>query len=881
METVKIEALTFTYPGQSKPALDSAELSVEKGEFFVIFGLSGSGKSTLLRHLKPAVAPCGEKTGRILFNGADITSLSDADAAAKIGFVTQSPEKQLVTDKVWHELAFGLESLGADNLIIRRRTAEMAAFFGIEDWYYKDVCELSGGQKQLLCLASVLTLSPDIIILDEPTSQLDPIAASDFMNVLAKVNRELGVTVLLSEHRLEEALAYADKTALIDNGSVVFSGTPAEMGRYLKNSGSGMFSAMPAAVRIWGALETDEECPVTVNAGRTFLEKYFASHTPQKDAINEKIPVSGTELVKASSLWFRYDKNGADIIKGLSFSVRAGELFCIMGGNGTGKTTSLKLVSGLLKPYRGTLEINGKTGFLPQDPQSLFVKKTVYEELWAALSDSKLSSGEKKKRISETAALCGITRLYDRHPYDISGGEQQRTALAEVLLGEPDVLLLDEPTKGLDTPFREKLAGIITALRKTGKAVILVSHDVEFCAACADRCGLFFDGSLTAVSSARGFFTGNSFYTTAANRMIRNIEPRAVTVEDVILVSGGRLPEKSDEPDDIRETVPELPENEKKKKLPLWRSVAAGITAAASAGLMIYSSKTGSISRFVSSAGMTDEGRGQLVIEAAVILLLLVTALFLGKSRDKPDFVFSRGEKRRPGKRTVAACVLILLFIPLTLFAGARFFDGKQYYLTAAAVLIECMLPFFLVFEGRRPSAREIVTVATLCALSVAGRTVFFMLPQFKPVMALSVIAGVAFGGETGFLVGAVSMLVSNMLFSQGPWTPWQMFAMGLVGLVAGIAYRAGFLSRSRGSLAVFGAVAAMVIYGGIMNPTALLIWGGETINLRLVLGYYITGLPMDIIHAVSTAVFLWFAGVPLLEKLDRLKIKYGMIKTV
>jgi energy-coupling factor transport system ATP-binding protein len=229
-------------------------------------------------------------------------------------------------------------------------------------------------------------------------------------------------------------------------------------------------------------------------------------------------------------------------------------------------------------------------------------------------------------------------------------------------------------------------------------------------------------------------------------------------------------------------------------------------------------------------------------------------------------------------KRTWVAAILIVLCIPLTVFGGVAYLGNRYYNLTALLVLTECMVPFFLVFESRKPKARELVTVAVLCAIGVAGRAVFFMLPQFKPVLALVIIAGVALGGETGFLVGAVTMMVSNVLFSQGPWMPWQMFSMGIIGFLAGVLFRKGLLRRSRGSLATFGAFAAVFIYGGIMNPATALMYNAQSVNLEMMLGYYVTGLPMDLVHAAATVVFLLLAAEPMLEKLDRIKVKYGLV---
>lgn len=879
MELFSIKHLTFSYPERTEPAICDISLTIRKGDFFVLCGHSGCGKSTLLRQLKPSIAPHGISSGEILFHGESLQDMDPVTAAAKIGFVMQSPETQIVTDKVWHELAFGLESIGCDTPTIRRRCAEMAAFFGIENWYYKNVSELSGGQKQLLCLASVMTLQPEVLVLDEPTAQLDPIAASEFLSTLGKINRELGTTIILSEHRLEEALALANQAAVMEHGSILCTGTVEKIGGYLKTHENAMFSAMPCAMRVWGSVVCDASCPVTVNDGRKFLSTYLQEHPAQPLPQTKTVCEVGEERVCASEAWFRYEKELPDVVKGLTFRAYAGELFCILGGNGSGKTTTLKLLSGLKKPYRGEIHTTGRVGFLPQDPQTVFLKKTVYEDLADMLRLQGISAKQQETEIRKAAELCEITELLWRHPYDLSGGEQQRAALCKVLLSSPDILLLDEPTKGLDIPFKETLAGIIRKLCNSGVCVIMVSHDLEFCAANANRCGMFFDGHLVTVSEPDSFFAGNSFYTTAANRMAREFEPRAVTAEDVITVIGGHVPARQT----IREKAPSFVRAEdtgkEEKKLPLWRKLGAGLCTLAALVMFFYCAKAEKLSEFVNRDGMTAIGAKQFALYAVFIGFLVLTALFLGKRSKPPILVQTPTEKRKLSKRTLLASVMILLLIPVTLFIGVVYMEKKQYYITALAVLLECMLPFFLIFEGRKPKARELVIIATLCAMAIAGRAAFFMLPQFKPVMAMTIIAGVAFGGETGFLVGAVTMLVSNVLFSQGPWTPWQMFAMGIIGFLAGVLYRKGFLVRTKAALCVFGGICTFLIYGGIMNPASALIWGSETLNLKIILGYYVTGFPMDAVHAAATVLFLWFGAEPMLEKLDRIKVKYGLIE--
>ena len=541
----------------------------------------------------------------------------------------------------------------------------------------------------------------------------------------------------------------------------------------------------------------------------------------------------------------------------------------------------MKLLSGYRKPYRGEIRTSGKVCLLPQDPQTLFVKKTVFEDLTDILKDRKISKDQQREQTKHILTLCRLSGLEDRHPYDLSGGEQQRAALAKLLLLRPDILLLDEPTKGLDAQFKTEFAGILKELLAAGVCIVMVSHDIEFCAGYADRCALFFDGNIVCEGAPQEFFSGNSFYTTAANRIARDIVAGAVTTEDVIEAIGGKMSGSTSDPSVgyALQKVPEENATKGVKRLPVWRRIGAFVFAVLSAGIFVYAAKDKRLSEMIDRNGITATGKNQLYIYGVFILFLVLTAVFIGRRSAPPVHGQVPKEKRKLSKRALSSVALILLLVPLTLFAGAVYIDRRQYYLTALAVLLECMLPFFMVFEDSKPKARELVIISVLCALSVAGRAAFFMMPQFKPVLALTIIAGVAFGGETGFLVGAVTMLVSNILFSQGPWTPWQMFAMGIIGFLAGILYRKGWLRRTQISLCLFGAICAIVLYGGIMNPASALLWGSESLNLKMIMGYYITGFPMDCVHAAATAIFLWFISGPMLEKLDRVKVKYGLVE--
>lgn len=881
MESYSFRHVNFTYPESAKRALGDISFSVSKGEFLILCGPSGCGKTTLLRHLKSCLTPHGIFAGEILFEEMPLTEVSVRDQAQKIGYVLQSPENQVVTDKVWHELAFGLESLGYDTPTIRRRVAEIASFFGIENWFYKNVNELSGGQKQLLSLASVMAMQPSVLVLDEPTAQLDPIAAADFLALLGKINRELGTTIILTEHRLEEAFPFATRVIAMERGKILCDGTPEQVGMDLKSKGNGMFLAMPTAMRVWAALDTKLDCPITVRDGSTFLTERVKEQ-PLLPLQEKPAPIYPDETVlEAEELWFRYEKDSPDVVKGFSLKLQKGEFYALLGGNGAGKTTALKVISGLRKPYRGEVRMQGKLGHLPQNPQALFVKRTVREDLYEVFRGKKIPKEEQDKQVAWAVQLCLLTDFLDRHPYDISGGEQQRAALAKVLLTAPDILLLDEPTKGFDAEFKVAFAGILNRLNAQGVTILMVSHDVPFCAEFAHKCGLYFDGSIVAQGTPRAFFSGNSFYTTPANRMARHLVPQAVTVQDIISVCGGELPMELPEETEISplpkpkaESVNYVP-----KPLPIWRKVIAAACAALALGVFFYATSITDLSQLVGMNGITGAGQDQLWLYAILIASCIGFILATWRRSAPSAMEQTPVHKRKLAKRTIVASVMILLLIPLTIFSGVFYLGGEHYNAIALLVLLECMVPFFLVFEGRKPQARELVTIAVLCAIGVAGRGAFFMLPQFKPVMALTIIAGVAFGGETGFLVGAVTMLTSNVLFGQGPWSPWQMFSMGIIGFLAGVLFRKGWLRRSTGSLVVFGACSAIVIYGGIMNFASAIMWAPQNFGWNILLSYYVTGLPMDLIHAAATAIFLALAARPMLEKLDRIKVKYGLVE--
>ncbi|MBP3698059.1 MAG: ATP-binding cassette domain-containing protein, partial [Oscillospiraceae bacterium] len=646
MESYAFKSVNFTYPEGEKRVLRDVTFTVQQGEFLILCGPSGCGKSTLLRHLKSCLTPHGLFSGEITYGGRRLSDISSREQAQRIGYVLQSPENQVVTDKVWHELAFGLESLGCDTPTIRRRVAEIAAFFGIENWFYKNVTDLSGGQKQLLSLASVMAMQPDVLVLDEPTAQLDPIAAADFLALLGKINRELGTTIILTEHRLEEAFPFATRVIVMEEGAILCDDKPENVGLQLKDKGSGMFLAMPTAMRVWAGVETGLACPMTVRDGSDFLT-LRAAEQPLLPLPEKIIPPCGEEVLSCNELWFRYEKDSDDVVRGLSLKVHRGEFYAILGGNGAGKTTSLKVISGLRAAYRGEVKVEGKLGYLHQNPQTLFVKRTVREDLYEVFRGQKVDKERQDSEVARIAELCALRQFLDRHPYDISGGEQQRAALAKVLLTRPDILLLDEPTKGFDAEFKVTFAHILRQLTAQGVTILMVSHDVPFCAEYAHRCGLFFDGSIVAEGTPREFFSGNSFYTTPANRMARHLLPKAVTVADIVRCCGGNVEEEPPLPEAMPLPAPkEGAANFKPAPLPLWRKALAAVSLALALVVFFYATSITDLSAFINAEGISLAGMNQLWLYLILIAALGVFIAAIGR-RSAPSIMLQAEGKRR------------------------------------------------------------------------------------------------------------------------------------------------------------------------------------------------------------------------------------------
>lgn len=556
MALLRFDKVSFAYPDAKMRALDQVSFSMEEGEYLVVCGESGCGKTTLLRQAKPELTPAGARDGSVYYMDQSLAEVPEQVSAMEIGYVQQNPDNQIVTDYVWHELAFGLENMALPTSTIQRKVSEMASFFGMEEWFRKKTSELSGGQKQMLNLASIMAMNPKLLILDEPTSMLDPLAARNLLDTIARINRELGVAVLLCEHRLEDVFQRADRVLLMKQGGILADDTPENLTFALQRdpTASRIYLGLPGAARIFGELQkegicpADKKLPLSIRDARRILKELnlpFEETAPthqKTDSVRDK---GEKPVLEGKELWFRYEAKGKDVLRGLSLSVRRGELLSLLGGNGAGKSTLLRVLCGLKKPLRGKVKMGKgmRLAMLPQSPQALFTYDSVWEDLLDAAKQGRGARFVDKvqgnaeasaERAREVAAKLELTDKLTSHPFDLSGGELQRAAIGKLLLQDADILLLDEPTKGLDAYLKQELAGILKKLTAEGITILMVTHDLEFAASYADRCALLFDGRITSEEEPHVFFRGNRFYTTTAGLIGEGYLPGAITCGEVI-----------------------------------------------------------------------------------------------------------------------------------------------------------------------------------------------------------------------------------------------------------------------------------------------------------------------------------------------------------
>jgi energy-coupling factor transport system ATP-binding protein len=542
MAFIELNHVSFTYPSADKAAIHDFTLSIEKGQFVVLFGSSGSGKSTVLRLLKKEIQPHGVLKGEMMINGHSLAQ--DGMPSSQVGFVFQDPENQVVADDVLHEVVFGLENMGVMTNEMRSRVAEMVHFFGAESLLHRKTHELSGGMKQQINLASVLLMQPDILLLDEPTAQLDPVSTREFLDMLVRLNEEFGMTIILAEHRLDDVFTIADKIVLLKNGKCIAEGEPKQVIETIWDSQEQPFIPnIPTLYLSTTKKENRRDIPLSVKEGRNWVQDLKLIGQSKEKRFHKEI--QNKKLVEVKDLFFQYRKEGDPVLNELDFTLNKGEIYALLGGNGSGKSTLLKILVGILKPINGkiklldkplkawkTLEIAKIVGYLPQNPKIFFVHDTVEKEIHDTMQKWSITN---QTEVNNLLHRLGISHLLQSHPYDLSGGELQKAALACVLLRKPDILLLDEPTKGLDPISKDSFSKILHNLQEEGITVVMSTHDIEFAAQNATKCGMMFQGNITSENEPKEFFKGNYFYTTMVQRLFRHLpDKEIVTLEEAI-----------------------------------------------------------------------------------------------------------------------------------------------------------------------------------------------------------------------------------------------------------------------------------------------------------------------------------------------------------
>lgn len=525
---IEVRGLSFAYPGAEAPVLEGLDWRVSQGAFALLVGGTGSGKSTLLSLLKPEIAPAGTRSGELRVLGEPVADMDVRASAERVGYVFQDPENQIVCETVWHEMAFGLENLGVSRDEMRRRVAETSYFFGLEDWLHRDTDALSGGRKQLLSLAAVLALRPRVLLLDEPTSQLDPVAEKNFLHALFRVNRELGCTVVVATHQPRPMLEYATCAYRIEDGRVREVADMASLGRReslfsddmlgwgaVRCAKNGVFSrrednlgSLEPPGDVSSAKKKFEIGQIVRICGANVARERLGSLPAHGWEQNTPKNAGGSATTLAGS-WFRYDRAGGWVLRGLDVAFSAGAVHAIVGGNGCGKSTMLSVLAKTAKLQRGRM-VRGaaSAALLPQNPKALLVAETVRDELmeWAS------ACGYDEAMARERAASLGLADLGERHPYDLSGGQRQLLALAKLLLIGPELLLLDEPTKGLDLASRRIIARALRDHAQAGGTVVMATHDLDFAEQVADDISMMFDGEIACMEPPTDFFADNVFY---------------------------------------------------------------------------------------------------------------------------------------------------------------------------------------------------------------------------------------------------------------------------------------------------------------------------------------------------------------------------------
>lgn len=533
MEVYSAKDLTFTYTGVQAPTLQNISFSVPENAFLLLYGTSGSGKTTLLRLLKSECTPKGNRQGKILYRGNPLSDLPYETSVREIAYTAQNPDTQQVSDYVKNELAFLPENLGLPSAEIQLKIAETVGFFGISDLYARKIQTLSGGEKQLVNLAAACVGTPRVLLLDEPFAMLDAVGAERLLRAIVRLHQSLGVTVLVTEHNIQPLLPYLTDVLTLENGTL---GDCLSVDAFLRAHPDAAPSV--AVPQMLGILDENTRLPKTEAQARTQLQ----STVPHISLpVKPHVAAPAKPILELKNAAFRYTRDGKDVLSDLSFSLSRGEIFAVIGANGAGKTTLLRVLTGEYKPYSGKRKASAelKIAAVPQNPQACFAFETVSEVLNAAyapptpkalfhlLNDAPSAAPAPLSAVADICETLGIAGTLPKNPFDLSAGQQQRVAFAAALLKNPDVLLLDEPTKGLDKQSKEALLPLLADWKQAGKAVLLVTHDLDFAAACADRCALLFDGHFVFSGESRAFFTHGDLYTSAVARMFSYLPEKA------------------------------------------------------------------------------------------------------------------------------------------------------------------------------------------------------------------------------------------------------------------------------------------------------------------------------------------------------------------
>lgn len=531
MEYISINNLSYAYGGEKHKALNNINLTVEKGEILLICGKSGSGKSTLGKCISGSIPNFygGTIEGKISISGIPFETLKHYERAKEVTMVFQDPEKGIMMNKVHREVAFGLENVGIEATQIKRRVWEALEFLGITEIAKKEINKLSGGEKQKVAIASALSYLPNCIIFDEPISQLDPTSSEEVINILSKINKELGITIIIIEQRVQKVFEICDKFLVLENGKVAFYG---EKDEFLKRDD--LIQFMPEYTKLFKNLKLP--IPQNIKDARKILRKIEFEEKAKNPILDLK-----ETAIKIKNMGCQYEN--VNVLEKINLNIKDGEFLGVIGANGAGKSTLLKSIVGLVK-YSGSIKIfeneikklNMKdickiVGYVSQNPSDYISKDTVYEELAFTLNNYGITN---EKVIDEVLEMLEIAHIRDKNPRDVSGGEKQRVALASILVLKPKILLLDEPTRGLDSEIKKSLGKFLKILNKSGTTIIMVTHDIDFAAECCNNILTMIKGEIIGYGSKEEVLHNGIFYTTTINKLFRERKLNILTLEQAL-----------------------------------------------------------------------------------------------------------------------------------------------------------------------------------------------------------------------------------------------------------------------------------------------------------------------------------------------------------